>query len=199
MKNVMYKLLIAIATLSTASAFAGPGLKLGVPATGGTGCPAGSVSATLSPDDQQLSILFDSFVAEAGGSTGKSLDRKSCNIAIPVSVPPGFSVSVLSVDYRGYNKIPAGGQAVFTAEYFLANQPGPRFSQTFRGPLDQDFLFNNKMAAYAWTPCGAQTILRINANTRVQTNRWGDEAMSIVDSADIDSKLVYYLQFRQCR
>jgi len=27
---------------------------------------------------------------------------KSCNVAIPVHVPQGFSVSVLQVDYRGF-------------------------------------------------------------------------------------------------
>jgi hypothetical protein len=198
MKNVMYKLLIAIATLSSASAFAGPGLKLGIPASGGSGCPAGSVSATLSPDDQQLSILFDSFAASAGGDTNKTSDRKSCNIAIPVSVPPGYSVSILSIDYRGYNNLPRGATSSFSAEYFLAGQRGPRFVKDFTSANNGDFLFNNRMGVLAWTPCGAQTVLRVNASAQVRTPSW-EQADIIVDSADIDSKLVYYLQFQRCR
>src|SRR3954467_15421199 len=83
-------------------------ISLGGPGYGGTGCPSGSVSTTLSPDAKSLSLLFDSYQTEAGGDTGKTFDRKSCNIAIPVHVPQGLSISVLAVDYRGYNNLPLG-------------------------------------------------------------------------------------------
>src|SRR3982750_1792818 len=46
-------------------------ISLGQPGYGGTGCPGGSVSATLSPDAKSLSILFDQYQVEAGGDTGK--------------------------------------------------------------------------------------------------------------------------------
>src|SRR3954467_5616314 len=75
-------------------------IRLGQPAYGGTGCPGGSASVALSPDQQAISILFDQYVAQAGGSV--AFDRKNCNIAIPIHVPQGFSVSVLAIDYRGF-------------------------------------------------------------------------------------------------
>src|SRR5262249_52788568 len=59
-------------------------IYLGIPSYGGTGCPAGTASVTLSPDAKALSILFDTYVAEVGGTSGKTLDRKSCNVAVPV-------------------------------------------------------------------------------------------------------------------
>ena len=95
-------------------------ISLGQPGYGGTGCPGGSVSATLSPDSKSLSILFDQYQVEAGGDTGKTFDRKSCNIAIPVHVPQGLSISVLAIDYRGYNNVPVGGNTNFNVEYFFA-------------------------------------------------------------------------------
>jgi hypothetical protein len=67
-------------------------ISLGEPGYGGTGCPDGTVSVTLSPDQKSLSLLFDQYQVEVGGDTGKSFDRKSCNIAIPVHVPQGLSV-----------------------------------------------------------------------------------------------------------
>src|SRR4051812_46592540 len=70
-------------------------VSLGVPSYNGTGCPLGTVSAQLSPDAQSLSIMFGSFVAEAGGMSGRTVDRKACNIAIPVHVPQGYSVSLI--------------------------------------------------------------------------------------------------------
>ena len=84
------------------SAFAQNDISLGHPAYGGNGCPNGTASVTLSPDAKSLSIIFDQFLTEAGPSSGRTLDRKSCNIAVPVHVPNGFSISVLAVDYRGF-------------------------------------------------------------------------------------------------
>jgi hypothetical protein len=70
--------------------FAAGDISLGKPGYGGTGCPEGTVSATLSPDAKSLSLLFDHYQISVGGATGKSFDRKSCNIAIPVHVPQGM-------------------------------------------------------------------------------------------------------------
>ena len=131
-------------------------IALGQPGYGGTGCPGGSVSATLSPDFKSLSILFDQYQVEAGGTTGKTFDRKSCNIAIPVHVPQGLSISVLAIDYRGYNNVPAGGNTTFNVEYFFAGTRGPVFNQVFRGPLDSDYTIHNELTAQAivWSACG---------------------------------------------
>ena len=54
-----------------------PGISLGYPGYGGTGCPQGTASATLSPDGTALSVLFDQFVVEAGGTTGRRVDYKN--------------------------------------------------------------------------------------------------------------------------
>ena len=89
----MFKKIALIAALTVSAGAFAQGLQLGYPSTGGNGCPQGTVSATLSPDNSQLSILFDQFLAEAGPGVGKTIDRKSCNIAIPVTVPNGYAVS----------------------------------------------------------------------------------------------------------
>ena len=196
----MKKLLIAFALTLSTGAFA-QGLQLGYPSTGGNGCPQGSVSASLSPDNSQLSILFDSFVAEAGPASGRTLDRKSCNISIPVTVPNGYSVSVVAVDYRGFVGLPnRSANARFTAEYFFANQPGPRTQRQFIGAQNTDYLIENDLvvSAIVWSACGAQTNLRINASMMLQNTSFQD-ALATVDSADISSGIIYQLKFRPCR
>ena len=70
------KFALAAALVTSAIAKADD-IALGLPGYGGTGCPAGSVDAVLSPDAKTLSILFDQFSAEAGRSSGRTLDRKS--------------------------------------------------------------------------------------------------------------------------
>jgi hypothetical protein len=176
-------------------------IRLGQPAYGGNGCPAGTASATVSPDQQSLSILFDQFASEAGGATRKRMDRKSCNLSIPVTVPQGYSVAVISVDYRGYLGIPSGAQSRFEAEYFWAGSRGPKISRAFYGPISDSFNVTDNLLAttQVWTPCGASVILRVNASMLAQTNRYNEQTLAIVDSADVDGRLIYQLQWRTCR
>lgn len=190
--------LLACSLLLSAPAFA-TDISLGTPGYGGTGCPVGTVSATLSPDAKSLSLLFDQYQVSVGGTTGKSFDRKSCNIAIPVHVPQGLSVSILKIDYRGFNRLPQSASSQFNVEYFFAGTRGPSFQRSFRGVLEEDYLINNELLAQAvvWSGCGADVNLRTNSSMRVSTvsNR---EAMSSIDSQDVNASIVYHLQWRKC-
>lgn len=185
--------------LMSFAAFSADDISLGVPGYGGNGCPANTASVTLSDDAKSLSIIFDQFIVEAGGMN-KNLERKSCSIAIPVHVPQGFSVSVVDVDYRGYVSLPIQASARLTAEYFLAGSRGPKFDKTYMGRTDTDYTFKNEIGIHAqvWSPCGADTILRVNAAMLVKTNRYNDEAMATVDSADFKAGILYQLQWRRC-
>lgn len=175
-------------------------LQLGTPEYGGTGCPGGSASVSLSPDSKSISILFDQYVVEAGGA--KSFDRKNCNISIPVKVPNGYSVSVFAIDYRGFTGLPSGGRASLSVDYFLAGLGrGVRTSKTFYGPAATDYLKSDSLElnAVVWSACAANTILRANTTMLVQSNSRREQAMATVDSADVNAGLVYHLQFRPCR
>jgi hypothetical protein len=198
------KTLLALATLAFTASFATmgyaqDGITLGEPGYGGTGCPGGSVSATLSPDATSLSLLFDGYLVEAGGDTGKSFDRKSCNVAIPVHVPQGYAVSILSIDYRGYNNFPKGANSQFNVEYFFAGARGPVFSQKFNGPKDEDYLIQNKLTAQTivYSACGADVNLRTNSSIRVTTTK-NQQALATVDSQDVSAAIVYQLQWKKC-
>lgn len=176
-------------------------LRIGAPAYGGTGCPAGSASVTVSPDQSAVSILFDQFLTEAGNTTGRRIDRKSCNLSIPVQVPQGYSVAVFTVDYRGYNAVPRGGYNRFDAEYFWAGARGPRISRQFNGPLNDTYTVTDDLMATSliWTPCGASVNLRVNASMMSMSNSRNEQTIGTVDSADISSGLIYHLQWRRCR
>lgn len=195
------KLLLAavVLALSSSAAFADD-ISLGTPGYGGNGCPDGSVSTTLSPDNKALSLLFDQYQVSVGGTSGKSFDRKSCNVAIPVHVPQGLSVSVLDIDYRGFNHLPAGANSQFNVEYFFAGGRGPAFRRTFNGPLDSDYTISNQIVATAmvWSGCGVDVNLRTNTSMRLGT-RNNAEAMATVDSEDVKAAIVYRLQWRSCQ
>lgn len=197
MKNIKMGLVLISALIGSVAL--ADDIRLGTPGYGGTGCPAGTVSVTLSPDAQSLSLLFDQYQVKAGGTTGRSFDRKSCNVAIPVHIPQGYSVSVLQIDYRGFNFLPAGARSQFNVEYFFAGSQGPSFRRNFYGALNDDYLINNRIAvrAMVWSACGADVNLRTNSSISVNTinNR---EAMATVDSEDVNAAIIYRLQWRRC-
>lgn len=196
----MKQLLITSLLLASSLAFADD-IRLGEPSYGGSGCPAGSASAVLSPDANELSVLFDQYIVEAGGNTGKTVDRKSCNLAIPVHVPQGLSVSILKVDYRGYNMLPSGASSQLSAEYFFAGGRGPKTIRDFRGSLDSEYTVSDSLVATAlvWSRCGESVNLRVNSAMQVRTNARRQQAMATVDSTDVDAKIIYKLQWKSCR
>lgn len=188
-------LLVAVSLSSVAHA---QDIRLGKPGYGGSGCPGGSADIILAPDKKSLSILFDEYYVEAGGKTGKSFERKTCNIAIPVRVPQGYSVSIIAIDYRGFNDLPSGARSTFDVEYFFAGTGGPRFQRTFTGPRSKDYRIRNELQASAlvWSACGASVNLRTNSSIRVQST--GKQAVATVDSQDVSAAIVYLLQWKRC-
>lgn len=202
------QMVLLVTLISSVSAMAqfrygledGDGITLGEAGYGGSGCPSGSASVTLSPDAKSLSIIFDEFLTEAGRGVGKTIDRKSCNIAIPVHISQGYSVSVIGVDYRGYVFLPnRRAMARFSAEYFLAGSQGPKFSKMFRGAQDTDYTINNDIGveALVWSACGADVNLRVNASMMLR-NSSSEDALATVDSADFTSGIIYQLQWKKC-
>jgi hypothetical protein len=190
---------LAVALSGSAALADSHDIYLGQPSYGGTGCPGGTVAASLSPDAKSLSLLFDAYQAEAGGETGRSFDRKSCNVAIPVHVPQGYSVSILRIDYRGFNFLPRYASSQFNVEYFFAGSRGPTFRRNFSGPLNADFQIRNNLGieSLVWSACGADVILRTNSSMRVTTSG-GRQALSTIDSEDVNAGIVYQLQWRRC-
>ncbi|ABA19879.1 conserved hypothetical protein [Trichormus variabilis ATCC 29413] len=157
---------------------------------GGNGCPDGSASVNVSPDGQELSILFDNFIALGNKAAER---RKSCNMSIPIKVPQGFQISLYDADYRGYVAPSTTGR--LRAEYFFAGQRGPVFSRTFRGETDYNVRDKLVTVGNVWSRCGDSVNMRVNAAMTAS-----GQGMATVDSFDLAHRgLVYHVKYRQCR
>ncbi len=187
------KAFLAAATLMTASvgpALANNKVEIVGAEYGGNGCPAGSASVSVSPDGQELSILFDQFIA-LGNDVAKS--RRSCNLSIPIKVPQGFQISLYDADYRGYVAPNTTGR--LRAEYFFAGQRGPVFSRTFKGESDYNVRDQLATVGDIWSRCGDSANMRVNAAMSAR-----GKGMATVDSFDLAHRgLVYHIKYRQCR
>lgn len=190
---------LAFSAVAAQTASAGDTIRLGHPSYGGNGCPAGSASASVTPDGKAITLLFDDYLVEAGGDN-RNVVRKSCNISIPVHVPNGFSVSLIDADYRGFVDLPRGAQARLNSEYFFAGTRGPRFEHRFRGPYSNNYTKTHRLAATAsvWSRCGADVNLRANTSMMARGRR-NVEALATVDSADFKAGIVYHVRYRSCR
>jgi type 1 fimbria pilin len=167
----------------------------GTVGTGGSGCPEGSASATVSPDGQEISILFDKFIADA---TKPKESRKSCNLAIPVKVPAGLQVSLYTADYRGYVSPDTTGK--LNVEYFFAGQKGPKYAKTLKG--ETDYNETQELLASSFSACGDSVNMRINASMAAT-----GKGIASVDSLDlahqktvasIPAHLIYHLKYQTC-
>jgi Domain of unknown function (DUF4360) len=187
MKSIKTLLTSAVLLLvSSGQAFAATAVTIEGAGYGGNGCPAGSASVNVSPDGQELSILFDKFKAD------KNQRRASCNLTIPIRVPQGFQISLYDADYRGYIAPNTIGR--LRSEYFFAGQRGPVFERTFRGETDYNVRDSLQTVANVWSRCGDSVNMRVNS---AMTS--SGQGSASVDSFDLSHRgMVYHIQYRSC-
>ncbi|NJM59051.1 MAG: DUF4360 domain-containing protein [Oscillatoriales cyanobacterium RU_3_3] len=190
MKFVKLLLTTALMTASISPAFAQQKVQILGASYGGSGCPDRSASVSVSPDGQELTILFDKFVAQGNVSTET---RKSCNLSIPIKVPQGFQISLYDADYRGYVAPRTTGN--LRAEYFFAGTRGPVFSRSFTGETNYNVRDSLTTVADVWSRCGDSVNMRVNAAMTAS-----GAGSASVDSFDLAHRgLVYHIKYRTCQ
>lgn len=173
-------------------------LSLGIPTARGTGCPRNTVGAALSPDQSQLSLLFDAYTVEVREKN--ALERKACAIRIPVKVSKGVRFSILRLDFRGYNSLPKNAQAALAVDYSLGPSHFRPNRSFFRGELDAEYRITDTLSwnELHWTPCGRDVELHVDSSVIVRTNNRGEQALSTLDTADLSSAMKYQISLRKC-
>ncbi|MBT3980638.1 MAG: DUF4360 domain-containing protein [Bacteriovoracaceae bacterium] len=176
-------------------------VTLGTPSLRGTGCSAGTTDVAISTDGTVLSVLFDDFVVEAGGSIGRTIARKGCSMAIPVHVPQGYSVSLITIDYLGFNSLPRRASAKLSVSHFFAGKRGQRFTKNFRSGTEDEYMLSTEFVNghNVWSACGKDVILRTKTSLMLRNSNRNIEAISTVDSVDLTSGLMYKLSWKRCR
>ena len=174
-------------------------IELGVPSYGGNGCPQGTSDVYISPDQSEIFIRFNNYITEAGnGST--AIARKSCNLAIPLHLAEGVSVTLMGIDYLGFVELPRKATATFNAEYFFVGESSVKSTKEFSGKISSDFHIKNDLSigSQSSSACGADSILRVNTSMLVKTNKKGTKAVAIVDGMALDAGLVFKLKIKNC-
>lgn len=168
----------------------------------GSGCPAGSVAGQISSDLTTLTLLYDSFVAQAGQSIPPSQYRKNCQLNVKLRYPSGWQFSVFKADYRGYAQIPAGDTGTCKATYYFSGD-SKQISSTaiIRGPYDDNYIKTDQFGVEStvWSPCGQEGLLNINSEVRLSPPDATKPALLTVDSTDLKFTQIHYLQWQTCK
>lgn len=167
----------------------------------GSGCRAGTVSDLMSPDAKSFTLLFDSYIAEAGPGIPLSESRKNCQIGVDMRFPQGWSFTVFEVDYRGYARLDRGTTGLQKTDYYFAGQSKSASLQSnFFGAVDRDYQVRDTLgiSSLVWSPCGVTRALVMNTQVRV-TARGQQRALMTVDSINGELTHKYGIQWQRCR
>lgn len=182
----------------------------------GSGCPPGSVGSVLSPDQNEVSLLFDQFLVEAGQE--KPRDSRGCRIQMELKISNGnYRLRVDDVDFRGAVIIPRGASASLSARHAILatgigmrnphNASSTRNQFNFLGPLEDSFLKvlepidkGHPRLRSHFTRCDDAFYVLIDATLAITTNRQREDALLTLDTVDasLEPNIVMGLDWSTC-
>jgi hypothetical protein len=168
----------------------------------GSGCPANSVAGLLSSDLTTITLLYDSFVAQAGEGISAAQYRKNCQLAVKLRYPSGWQFSVFKSDTRGYAYLPKGATGTAKATYYFSGESKQTTSTlTLKGFFDNNYLRTDTfpVESTVWSPCGQEGLLNINSEVRITPLDAKAQALLTVDSTDLKFSQEHYLQWQTCK
>ncbi len=185
MRRTITTVLLAAVCLAAAEADAQVVFKEPV-AFAGTGCGAGSYSVS-GEGTNTLTIMFSAYDAAVPAENAAShLERTACDFAVPVSVPVGCQISLMTADWRGG----AEGDVELFREYFFAGQQGVSKTTSPSGEYTEHDGLRHK----TFSVSGEDVTLRIKSAVRALT----DGSYISVDSIDMKNTLILHIE-QECR
>jgi hypothetical protein len=189
----------------------------GEPVFSGRGCEKGSARFAFSPDHQVLSVIYDNYRSEVGGSTRLKSKKIGCKLTIPAQVRAGYMVAVTKVVHKGYWLIPGGrpekpkyrgwtpghgeGELLSTFQFEGSKKVSAKHKQS--GPYDDLFELEQEAESLIWSRCGGPVSLKIESSLKLSTNYLKETAFAQIDSLDSTlepkQQVLYQLVVRPCK
>jgi Domain of unknown function (DUF4360) len=168
-------------------------IEIGDIVANGAGCPDGTVAASATDDNTQVAVLFSMYKAITNNID--TLAVSDCNIAIPLTVGPGFSVGIVDIDWRGTVISAPGAFVNFHREFFFSGNGGPFNDTEWASAGFENFLLNDRPTFVHYSDCdGSALIARADTSATVS----GANSLFSLRSADISAELLLTLQVHPC-
>jgi hypothetical protein len=178
-------------------------ITLDIKTINGSGCPAGTAtaSADVASDNTSFTVRYFNFTAKAGGGASALDARKNCQINVLVHVPQGFTYAIAEAEYRGFAHIESGASALEQANYYFAGtSPTARVRHTFPGPFHGQWRATDTtdVAALVFAPCGEDRNLNINAELRADAGTSSGATFIEMDSEHASVDTIYHFAWKNC-
>ncbi len=205
-------LVAVLATGSAAHADAGPAaaalatppggqVTLSVQTINGSGCPAGTTSVSMLPDNSAFRVTYANFLAQVNGGASATAFRKNCQINLQVNIPQGFTFAISWADYRGHASLASGATALERTNYYFQGTSGNNYADhTFSGPFSGWWHATDITSSedLVYEPCG-ETV-NLNLNTELRVDDGGSNATSWIsmNASDAGVYTLVHFQWEQC-
>ncbi|GGK35545.1 hypothetical protein GCM10010124_30290 [Pilimelia terevasa] len=164
-------LLAGVGTAAPAHAAPAAGIALDATVFEGSGCPESS-DAEADLDGHRLRLRYERLAARAGDGGGAS-QRANCVANLKLTVAEGWQYRVDRLWLRGYAALDEDVEGQATATYYFAGSPATgETTAELTGPYDDEFSRSGGGDG-AWSECGADRALNINASVFVETEGTG--------------------------
>jgi hypothetical protein len=165
----------------------------------GSGCPPGSAVASVSPDRQSFTIAYSQYTAEVGPGVPRIEARKNCGVILNVQYPVGFTISIVSVDYRGFADLDDDTVGTVAGQYFFMGQfPQVEFEEPIFGPAFDNYEIRDLFLTGVFQlSCRQRRALIINNEVRVQA-RSGQGGLMTADNTTGTFQETFGIVWRRC-
>ncbi|MCH9690573.1 MAG: DUF4360 domain-containing protein [Gammaproteobacteria bacterium] len=197
---MLYKILILM-VISLFSTFSlskeliinGQIINIGPIVANGSGCPRGTVTAVASGDNKAVAVLFSNY--NAFTNEDNPIAISDCNVAIPLSVGPGFTVGIVDIDWRGTVFSTGGTFINFHREFFFSGSVGPFRDTNWTSSGFENFVLNDRPSFVEFSDCnGGELIARADTAAAVA----GPNGLFSLRAADVGSELLLTVKVEPC-
>lgn len=166
----------------------------------GTGCPAGTWNANISPDGQTFTVTFNSYSAYVSKESAISI--KDCQLAIKLQSPQQVSYSVQSFRFSGYSYLEEGVTASQSATFYVQGNPGNSIESRIdlNGPRNAPYTLQSdvELGKKLWSPCSAERSLNVQTRLRVRNGDPRGSGYLNLAAVSGSAKLVMRISWRKC-
>jgi len=170
----------------------------------GSGCPAGTASVAVSPDNSAFTVTYSNYLAQVGVGALPTDWRKNCQLSLLIHIPAGFTYAIASADYRGFASLEKGSTGFQKASYYHQGSPSTAAStHTFTAPFADDWHATDTtdVASLVYAPCGITRNFNVNTELRVlagTSDTKNSTSFMTMDSTDGAFSTVYHFAWQHC-
>ena len=158
-----------------------PEYQLGQVELGGNGC----LESTASLNEEGTGVLldFNNFNVQAGGLY-THLERKSCNLAVPLDVPAGYQVALVPGEMTGSADIKSKTTLKVSLSTFIAGNKGTTNKLTIDDSTLESFSLGGTqgLKMIEFSKCEESIILRVNMSLFLKSKNKEDQSFSKIVS-----------------